>query len=200
MPRSDKCNKGMTESSNGDEGRVARCMSTGRCGSKCDPSLMCWRVSLPVDTTAEAGPTPPQQHGGMHRPSREIWFDKSGESGSGKGKDPGTMLQRFEPVGAAYWPLQPPLCPRRYSLAPVFVRCLGRPALLCVQGFGTSVQTHIDCGKLGPPECSTVRASYSAGREPEDLGALVVAAAATAAGSRSAPHSLLSFGTSRRRE
>lgn len=120
--------------------------------------------------------------------------------GRGKGKDPGTMLQRFEPVGAAYWPLQPPLCPRRYSLAPVFVRCLGRPALLCVQGFGTSVQTHIDCGKLGPPECSTVRASYSAGREPEDLGALVVAAAATAAGSRSAPHSLLSFGTSRRRE
>lgn len=50
----------------GQSGRVVECMST-KDAAQSVTLLMCWRVSLPVDTTAETGPTPPHQHGGMHR-------------------------------------------------------------------------------------------------------------------------------------
>lgn len=37
---------------------------------------MCWRVSLPVDKTAETRGTPPRHMGGMHQLGEDL-FDKS---------------------------------------------------------------------------------------------------------------------------
>jgi hypothetical protein len=86
---------------------------------KVRPILMCWLVSLPVDTTAEAGSSPHQQHGGMQRPRRGMSFDKSGQSGSGKDEDPSTMLHRW------CFPLAPPTSTMPFGS----VRCLGGPTL-----------------------------------------------------------------------
>lgn len=65
MPRdTDQCNCGNDGKLDGREGRVHQMHVDWEMRLKVRPILMCWRMSLPVDTTAEAGPTPPQQHGG----------------------------------------------------------------------------------------------------------------------------------------
>lgn len=68
MPRYRPMQLGNDGKLDGQEGRVHQMHVDWEMRLKVRPILMCWRVSLPVDTTAEAGPTPHQQHGGMHRP------------------------------------------------------------------------------------------------------------------------------------
>ncbi len=53
-----------------------------RCGSKCDPILMCWRVRCQLIHPLGLGPTPPQHMGEMHlfgeKDEGEIFLDKLG--------------------------------------------------------------------------------------------------------------------------
>lgn len=64
-PRSEKCNKEMTERSNGEEKGVVRRMSTEERDAAQSVTHLDVLASVAAsDTTAEAGPTPHHQHGG----------------------------------------------------------------------------------------------------------------------------------------